>query len=106
MLDSEQTSDPGQHSVSGVAEEPVACWLMRSGETWGLDHGNLSCFMDVESKFGFTVWVSADHNIYLYIFFLLKIALMGIFCAPIERDERDDDVVQKSRSKSDSGDQN
>lgn len=29
---------------------------------------------------------------------------MGFFCAPIERGERDDDVVQKSQSKSDLGD--
>lgn len=68
------------------AEEPVACWVTRAGETRGLDHGNLSHFMDVKPEFGVTILLSVHY------LFLQGTLMQLLFCPVIESHIRDERV--------------
>lgn len=71
-LDAEQTPDAGLHGENATKEEPVAFWVMRSGETWGWIMATCHALWMWKSKFCFTVWVYAHQRVVVFLVFFFK----------------------------------
>lgn len=106
--DAWQWTDPRPRPTRCKWSGGRTCGMLGNEIRWDLGAGSWQPVMLYGC--GVKVWVHClgfcrPQYLFIYIF-SLKNLLMGFFCAPIGRGERDDDVVQKSRSKSDLGDQN